>query len=648
MTCQNVGAYRRLRNRVHDEPAKNFSFSLTSITIQGLSSAHVKDGFTGMLVRLFLLIIAIFSLSAQAQTIKESYAFAVIGEPKYAVNFTHFDYVNPAAPKGGMMTQATIGTFDNFNRYAMRGNPGVRTDSLYDSLFTTSDDEPGSYYPLVAEMARYADDYSWMELTLNPKARFHDGSPMTAKDVVFTFNKFMTEGVPQFRLVYKGVTVKAIAPQAVRIELAKPGKEDMLSLLSLPVMPEKFWRNHKLNEPLSAPPLASGPYKISAWRMGQYITYSRVKDYWAADLPVNRGRWNFDTLRYDYYLDDNVAFEAFKAGAFDFRTESSAKNWATRYLGKNFDNHYIVKEEVKSDAAQNANWLAFNIQRPVFNDRRVREAISLAFDFEWMNKALFYKAYTRANSYFLNTEYAARNYPDAAELTLLGPLKKDLPPEVFTSVYQPPQSAGDGYNRDNLLRASQILTDAGWVMKGQQRVNSQTGKPLRFELLLPSGGNDQWVLAFKHNLTRIGVTMDIRQVDNSQVTSRMRSRDYDMMPRLVRAMPWPSGDLQINWSSEYIDSSYNGPGVKSPVVDALIAQIVREQGNKEKLLPLGRALDRVLTWNYYMLPMWFMAQDRLAYWDKFSYPATPPVYSIGLENWWYDVNKAAKLPAARR
>lgn len=601
-----------------------------------------------MLVRLVFLLIALFSCIAQAQTIKENTAFAVIGEPKYAVNFTHFDYVNPAAPKGGAVTMAAIGTFDNFNRFAMRGNPAERTGALYDTLFTTSDDEPGSYYPLVAESARYADDYSWVELSINPRARFHDGTPMTAQDVVFTFNKFMTEGVPQFRLIYKGTTFKAIAPLTVRIELAQPGKENMLSLFSLPVMPEKFWRKHKLSDPLSQPPLASGPYKISAWRMGQYVTYSRVKDYWAANLPVNRGRWNFDTIRYDYYLDDNVAFEAFKAGAFDFRTEGSAKNWATRYIGKNFANHQIIKEELESDAAQDARWLAFNIQRPVFSDRKVREAITLAFDFEWMNKTLFYNAYSRPDSYFLNTEYAARHYPDADELTLLAPLKKDLPPEVFTSVYQPPKSNADGYDRDNLLKASDLLTQAGWVMKGQQRVNSQTGKPLRFELLLPSGGNDQWVLAFKHNLARIGVTMDIRQIDNSQLTSRLRSRDYDMMPRVVQAMPWPSSDLQISWASDYIDSSYNAPGVKSPVIDALIAQIIREQGNKEKLLPLGRALDRVLTWNYYMLPMWYMAKDRLAYWDKFSHPATRPLYSVGFDNWWYDVNKAAKLPAARR
>ncbi|HBX9981944.1 extracellular solute-binding protein [Klebsiella variicola] len=601
-----------------------------------------------MYARLFLILLALFSLSAKAQTIKESVAFAIIGEPKYAASFSHFDYVNPEAPKGGTLTLAAIGTFDNFNRYALRGNPAVRTEALYDTLFTTSDDEPGSYYPLIAERARYAEDYSWMEIALNPHARFHDGTPITARDVAFTFNKFMTEGVPQFRLFYKGTTVKAIAPLTVRIDLGQPGKENMLSLLSLPVMPESFWRQHKLSDPLSKPPLASGPYRISAWRMGQYITYSRVADYWAADLPVNRGRWNFDTLRYDYYLDDNVAFEAFKAGAVDRREETVAKNWATRYVGRNFSRGYIIKDEHTNTSAQDTQWLAFNIQRPVFADRRVREAITLAFDFEWMNKALFYSAYQRANSYFQNTEYAARSLPDAAELALLTPMKNELPPEVFSQVYQPPVSRGDGFDRDNLLKADALLNAAGWTVKNQRRVNAATGKPLRFELLMPAGGNDRWVLPFQHNLQRLGIVMDIRQVDNSQYSNRRRSRDYDMMPSLWRAMPWPGTDLQISWSSDYIHSSYNAPGVQSPVVDKLIAQILQWQGNKQKLIPLGRALDRVLTWNNYMLPMWYMAQDRTAWWNKFSFPETRPIYSSGLDTWWYDVNKAATLPADRR
>ena len=602
-----------------------------------------------MFARIFtLLSLCLIAAPGLAENIKESYSFAVLGEPKYAINFTHFDYVNPAAPKGGDITLSAIGTFDNFNRYALRGNPGVSTETLYDTLFANADDEPGSYYPLVAEMARYPDNFAWAEIEINPQARFHDGTPIKASDVAFTFNKFMTEGVPQFRLVYKGAKVRAIAPLTVRIELATPSKERMLGLFSLPVFPEKFWKNHKLSDPLSAPPLASGPYKITAWRMGQYITYSRVRDYWAANLPVNRGRWNFDSIRYDSYLDDNVAFEAFKAGAFDFRNEVSAKNWATRYTGKNFANHFIVKEEQPNDAAQDARWLAFNIQRPIFENRKVREAIGLAFDFEWMNKALFYGAYSRANSYFQNTEYAARDYPHADELILLAPMKKDLPPEVFTSIYNPPKSNGNGFDRENLLKAMTLLKEAGWELKDQKLINVETGKPFTFELLIGATGNTQWVLPFQHNLQRLGITMEIRQVDNSQLTNRMRKRDYDMIPTLYSAMPYPSADVQIAWASEYVDSTYNAPGVKSPVVDELISQIVANQGDKQKLLPLGRALDRVLTWNYYMIPMWYMAADRFAWWNKFSKPAIHPLYATGFDTWWYDVNKAAQLPANRR
>lgn len=602
-----------------------------------------------MFVRAFILLYSsLFAVASLADNIKESTSFAVLGEPKYAINFTHFDYVSPAAPKGGNITLSSIGTFDNFNRYSSRGNPGVRTEALYDALFTTSDDEPGSYYPLVGERVRYPENFAWAEIEINPQARFHDGSPIAASDFAFTFNKFMTEGVPQFRLVYKGVKVKAIAPLTVRIELIQPSKDRMLGLFSLPIFPQKFWQNHKISDPLPTPPLASGPYKITAWRMGQYITYSRVKDYWAANLPVNRGRWNFDSIRYDYYLDDNVAFEAFKAGAFDFRAEISAKNWATRYTGKNFANGFIVKENRENDAALDTRWLAFNIQRPIFAERKVREALGLAFDFEWMNKALFYGAYSRANSYFQNTQYAARSYPDAEELTLLAPFKKDLPPEVFTSIYTPPKSSGDGFDRENLLKALGLLKEAGWELKDKKLVNIVTGKPFTFELLVGTAGNTQWVLPFQHNLERLGITMQIRQVDNSQLTNRLRRRDYDMMPTVYAAMPYPSADVQISWASEYIDSSYNAPGVKSSVIDNLVNQIVAHQGNKQKLLPLGRALDRVLTWNNYMIPMWYMTADRFAWWNKFSKPAIHPLYTSGFDTWWYDVNKAAQLPPQRR
>ena len=601
-----------------------------------------------MFSRVFAGVLCLLSLSAQAEVIQDSYAFAILGEPKYVSNFTSFDYVNPAAPKGGQITLAAIGTYDNFNRFASRGNPAARSGSLYDSLFTTSSDEIGSYYPLIADSARYDSQYRWVEVDINPRARFNDNTPITASDVAFSFKKFMTEGVPQFRVVYKGVEVKAISRLTVRMVLPKPDKDMMLGLLGLPVLPQVFWEKHKFNEPLSTPPPGSGPYRISDYKLGQYITYSRVPDYWAANLPVNRGRYNFDTIRYDYYLDDNVALEAFKSGAFDFRMESSPKNWATQYQGGNFSKNFIVKADEENQAAQDTRWLAFNLHRPQFADRKVREAITLAFDFDWMNKALYFGAYQRVNSYFQNTEYAAKDYPNSAELAWLGPLKGQVPAEVFTSLYQPPRSDGSGNDRANLLKATALLKEAGWEVKNQVLVNSKTGKPFTFELLLPGGGNSQYVLPFQHNLQRLGIKMSIREVDNSQFVRRMRQRDYDMIPTVYPATSYPSSDLRIYWNTQYLDSTYNKSGISDPAIDKLTDDIAANQGKPDALLALGHALDRVLTWNRVMIPMWYTNHERYAYWDKFSMPAVAPSNGMELDTWWYDVNRAARLPAQRR
>ncbi|MBU9844711.1 extracellular solute-binding protein [Rahnella ecdela] len=601
-----------------------------------------------MFYRVFAGVLCLLSLSAQAEVIQDSYAFAILGEPKYVSNFTSFDYVNPAAPKGGQITLAAIGTYDNFNRFASRGNPAARSGSLYDSLFTTSSDEIGSYYPLIADSARYDSQYRWVEVDINPRARFNDNTPITASDVAFSFKKFMTEGVPQFRVVYKGVEVKAISRLTVRMVLPKPDKDMMLGLLGLPVLPQVFWENHKFNEPLSTPPPGSGPYRISDYKLGQYITYSRVPDYWAANLPVNRGRYNFDTIRYDYYLDDNVALEAFKSGAFDFRMESSPKNWSTQYQGGNFSKNFIVKADEENQAAQDTRWLAFNLHRPQFSDRKVREAITLAFDFDWMNKALYFGAYQRVNSYFQNTDYAAKDYPNSAELAWLGPLKGQVPAEVFTSLYQPPRSDGSGNDRANLLKATALLKEAGWEVKDQVLVNSKTGKPFTFELLLPGGGNSQYVLPFQHNLQRLGIKMSIREVDNSQFVRRMRQRDYDMIPTVYPATSYPSSDLRIYWNTQYLDSTYNKSGISDPAIDKLTDEIAANQGKPDALLALGHALDRVLTWNRVMIPMWYTNHERYAYWDKFSMPAVAPSNGMELDTWWYDVNRAARLPAQRR
>lgn len=587
------------------------------------------------------------SIAADADQPQEVFAFSLLGQPHYRSGFSQFDYVNPAAPKGGSVTLAAIGTFDNFNRYALRGSAALRTEQLYDGLYTTSDDEIGSYYPLVAQSARVPADYRWAEVTINPRARYHNHQPITAADVAFTFNKFMTEGVPQFRLLYQGVTARPISRLTVRFDFPRTDKDLLLSLLTLPILPESFWQQHKLSDPLPFPPPSGGPYRITAWRTGQYVTYSRVKDYWAADLPVNQGQYNFDTLRYDYYLDDNVALEAFKAGAYDLRVEASPKNWATQYHGNHFDRGFIVRQTLEDNAPPAVNWLAFNTQRPQFRDRRVRQALTLAFDFEWMNKALYYQGYRRVNSFFLNTEYAAHGAPDAAQLALLAPLKGQVPPEVFTAAWQPPVTNGSGYSRPNLLAALDLLNQAGWQLKHQQLVNSD-GQPFHFEVLLSGSSNAQYLLAFQHNLQRLGIQMALRQVDSGQFTNRLRKRDFDMIPSRYPPSPYPDSNLQLYWGSAYTNSSYNRPGVADLAIDHLLEEIVRYQEDESRLLPLGRALDRVLTWNAYMIPLWYSQQTRLALWDKFGMPGLRPVYSLGFDSWWIDANKAARLPAQRR
>ncbi|HEY9595579.1 MAG TPA: extracellular solute-binding protein, partial [Spirochaetia bacterium] len=346
-----------------------------------------------------LLVMAAAATAGAAPSVITAYSLSVHSVPKYKPGFTHFDYVNPDAPKGGTLRMGTLGTYDNFNRYAQRGDFAVATESFYDDLMSPSLDEVDVYYPLIAEKVEYASDFSLITFFVNPKARFQDGSPITADDVVFSFDKLMTEGVPQFHLYYEGVNGTALDARRARFTLKKPDKAMMISLASLPVFPKKYWSNHKLDEPLTEVPLGSGVWTVKDYKMGQYLVYQKVPNYWAADLPVNKGQENFDALRYDYYGDENVMFQAFLAGDVDFYQERIAKNWATKYTGRAFDNGSIVKELIPDETPHGMQAMIFNVQRPIFKDRRVREALSYALDFEWMNKNLFYGQYGRMRSY---------------------------------------------------------------------------------------------------------------------------------------------------------------------------------------------------------------------------------------------------------
>ena len=588
--------------------------------------------------------------STPAVTVIETTQLVGFGEAKYPADFTHFDYVNPDAPKQGKVTYGSIGTYDSFNRFGSRGVAASYTGEIYDTLMFSPSDEIDAYYPLIASKVRYASDFTWMEIDINPNAKFQDGEPITAHDVAFTFDKFLKEGVPQYRVYYKEIkSVKAVSDLVVRIEMNSPNREKLFSFAqSTRVLPEHFWKDRKLSEPLSEPPVGSGPYKIISYKSGQSVTYGLDENYWAADLPVNVGRNNFKQVQYDYYRDDTVMLEAFKAGEFDLRTENSAKFWANSYTGANFDKGYIIKEEINHEKPETTQGFVFNIQSPVFSDPKVREALTYAMDFEWMNKNMFYGQYKRTRSYFQNTDYEAKGLPSEAEVELLSQYKDQIPPRVFTEEFQPSVTDGSGRIRSQMRTAFKLLKEAGWVLKDKVMTNEKTGKPMSFELLIYSPTTERIATPVQKNLKRMGIEMKIRTIDTTQYIKRLRDRDFDMVSSSFSANPYPSPNLMIVWNSNYIDSTYNTAGVMDPVVDALTEEIARNQQHPEKLLTLGRSLDRVLQWNFYNIPQWHVGEYRVAMWDKFERPDVLPKYDLGIDTWWISEEKAALLPEKRR
>jgi microcin C transport system substrate-binding protein len=574
-----------------------------------------------------------------------SHAITMRGKPKYPAGFQHFDYVNPNAPKGGTLVLHSIGTYDNFHRYAQRGLAADASTSFYDTLMTSSEDEIEVYYGLIAEKVEYDGDFRWIIFHINPKARHQDGKPITAEDVVFSFNKFFDEGVPQFKQYYADVEkVETLDRYRVRFTLKEGSKEMLVSLAQLTILPKHYWESRDFAEPLTEVPLGSGAYTVKDYKIGQYVVYERLKNYWGMDLPVNKGQLNFDSIRYDYYKDERAAFEAFTAGQYDLREENIALNWATLYKGPNFDAGYIKKEEIRHEIPQGMQALVFNIQRPIFQDRRVRMALNYALDFQWMNANLFYGQYTRTRSYFQNTDYEAKGLPSREELKILEPIRGQIPPEVFTTEYQPPVTDGSGAIRGEIRSALALLKEAGWEIRDRRLTNLGTGEPMEFELLLYSPSMERVAIPVQKNLERMGITMKIRVVDTSEFVNRLRERDFDMISGGYSANFYPSSDLKIIWRSDYMDYTYNTAGVQDEAVDYLIDGIVANQDNDQALLAWGRALDRVLTWNFYVIPEWHISMFRVAYWDKFSRPAVRPKYSLGTGSWWYDRGKAVSLP----
>ncbi|MCP5367245.1 MAG: ABC transporter substrate-binding protein [Hyphomicrobiales bacterium] len=566
-----------------------------------------------------------------------AHGIAMHGKLKYGPGFTHFDYVNPDAPKGGTVRLADQGTFDSFNGFIAKGNAAPGIGGIYDSLMAHAADEPFSEYGLLAESVETPPDRSWVRFRLRPEARWHDGKPITADDVVWTFNTLVEQGQPFYRFYY-GSVEKAEAEDARTVKFTfKPGDNRELPLImgELTVLPRHYWEGRDFAKTSLEPPLGSGPYRVEEFEPGRWITYVRDPDYWGRDLPVNVGTNNFERIRYDMYRNEIVMVEALKAGAYDFRSENSSKNWATAYNIPAVDKGLLVKLEAHHNRPQGMQGFFFNLRRPMFQDRRVRAALGYAFDFEWSNRNLFYGQYTRTRSYFDNSDMAATGLPGPEELKLLEPYRGRIPDEVFTQEYNPPKTEGDGRIRDNLRVADRLLKEAGWVIKDKKRVNAKTGEPLAFEILLVMPAFERISLPYAKNLQRLGVDVTVRTVDSSQYIERRRAFDYDVITNNFGQSFSPGNEQRDFWGSESAKrrGGRNFAGIQDPVVDELVEKLIAAP-DRDSLVARCRALDRVLQWGYYAVPHWHITYDRLVFWDKFGRPAVTPLQGTVFGSWW--------------
>jgi len=582
---------------------------------------------------------------AEAPTI--SHGLSIYGNLKYPPGFTHFDYVNPNAPKGGEVKLSAVGTFDNLNPYILKGVAAAGLNLTFQTLLASADDEASAAYGLVAESVETPPDRSWVVFTLRPEARFNDGTPITADDVVFSFNILRTKGHPFFRAYYASVkSVEKLGARKVKFTFAPGGNRELPFIIGngLPILSKAFFENRQFDKTTLKPVLGSGPYRVESLVPGRSITYRRVHDYWAANLPTERGQYNFDTIRYDYYRDATVDLEAFKAGEYDFRTENTAKVWATGYDFPALREGLVKKEEIPNEQPTGMQAFVFNTRRPIFQDRIVREALEYAFDFEWTNEHLFYGAYTRTKSYFSNSELASRGLPSPGELEILDRYRGRIPNAVFTKEYDPPSTDTPGGIRANLIKAQALLKQAGWVVRDNRLVNEKTGEPFSFEILLVNPAFERIAAPFAYNLSRLGIDARIRTVDTSQYQNRVDNFDFDMIVDSFGESLSPGNEQRDFWTSKAAETpgSRNTIGIHNPVVDALV-ELVISAPNRQALIDRTRALDRVLLWNFYVVPQWHVRVYRVAYWDKFVHPKVTPKYALGFMTWWIDPKKAAMI-----
>lgn len=566
------------------------------------------------------------------------HGIAMHGAPKYPAGFEHLDYVNPDAPKGGSLGRGLQGTFDSLNPYILKGTPAAGRHHVFESLLKRVWDEPFTLYGLIAETVETPDDRSWVEFTLRPEARFHDGTPITIDDVIFSHETLRDRGQANMQLFYRKVTrVERVGTRGVRFAFDPDQADRELSLLMglMPILSKAYYATRPFDESTLEPPLGSGPYRVAAVDPGRRIRYERVADYWGKDLAVNRGQDNFDVVEYEYFRDGNVLFEAFKTGAFDFRAEGSATQWATAYDFPAVKDGRVKREEIANGRPAGMRALVFNTRRDLFADPRVREALGYAFDFEWINANLLHGAFERTTSFFANSDLAATGPPTPAELALLEPWRGQVPAAVFAAPQPLPRSDGTGNNRANLRTARQLLQDAGWVVRDGAMVRASDGTPFAFEILLVFPEDERIALTFVRNLERLGIKVSVRTVDTAQYEFRRQTYDYDMIVHTWRITLSPGNEQAHYWGTAAADQegTRNYIGVKSAAVDAMIDQVTASR-DRAQLVSAMRALDRVLLAGHYVIPLYHQRGDRLAYWDKFARPQTIPTYGFVLETWW--------------
>jgi len=595
--------------------------------------------------------------TAKAQAAAElpwRHGLSLFGDLKYPADFKRFDYVNPDAPKGGTMRMIALGTFDNFNIAVMgvKGNIAAAALSIYETLMARSQDEAAAQYALLAESASHPDDFSWVIYRLNPKARWHDGNPVTAEDVVFSFEQ-LKKNSPFYRSYY-GHVVKAekTGERDVKFSFDGPGNRELPEIVGeLPVLPKHWWegagsdgKQRDISQTTLEKPLGSAPYRIKEFVAGRSVVLERVKEYWGQNLPTQIGQNNFDQLRFEYFRDNQIALEAFKADQIDLIAENSAKQWATAYDFAAVAEKRVVKEEFPNNGSGRMQAFVPNLRREQFKDARLRRAFNLVFDFEEMNKQLFFGQYQRINSYFYGTELASSGLPEGEELQILEPLRDKVPAEVFTTPYTNPVNGNSENIRNNLREATRLLKEAGFTFK-DQKLFGPDGKPLSTEILVSDPPAERIALFYKPSLERLGVTTSVRVVDDAQYQNRLRTFDFDMIIDQWGESLSPGNEQREFWGSQTADipGSRNTTGIKNPAVDALIDQIIFAR-NRGGLVAATHALDRVLLWNFYVVPQFSYPFLRYARWDRFSHADLPKYAVSGLPSlWWWDADKATKI-----